>query len=213
MPYAEKVAWLDVETTGLDPVKQDVIQVAGIIEIGGNVMEEFEFKCQPHSFENIENRALEVHGYNREDLKRFELPIKAKNQIEAIFSKYVGKYDKTDKFTMAGYNVPFDYKFMKQFWLKCGDKYWGSFINYKLMDIYPLFELYCRVANVTLPNHKLVTAAEYFGLDFDSFGGAHDAMGDIRVTREICNIMGADLKRGIDSRGHGYDREPDNQVL
>jgi DNA polymerase-3 subunit epsilon len=127
---------------------------------------------------------MEVNGYTRADLEKFEHPGRVKAQLEGLFSRYVNKFDKTDKFTFAGYNSPFDFRFMKEFWKKSGDKYWGSFFEYKQMDIYPLFQMYSIAAKLNLPNHKLVTAAAHFGLDFGD-EGAHDAMADIRVTREV----------------------------
>ena len=179
-----KICYIDVETTGLDAVKQDVIQLAGIVEIDGEVLSTFEFTCQPYSYENIQQQAMDVHGYSRQDLEKFEHPGKVKAQLEGLFSRYVNKFDKNDKFTFAGYNSPFDFRFMKEFWKKGGDKYWGSFFEYKQMDIYPLFQMYAIAAKLDLPNHKLVTAADHFGLSFGD-AGAHDAMADIRVTREL----------------------------
>lgn len=179
-----KVLWLDTETTGLDPVKQDVIQMAGIIEIDGRVDSQFEFTCQPHSWDNIQQRALDVHGMSVEDLKTFAPPYEVKQQLEGLFSRYINKFDKNDKFILAGYNVDFDARFMKNWWAKCGDKFWGSYVEYKSFDVYPLFKLFCDAAGAIVPNHKLVTAAEYFGISFGD-EGAHDAMADIRVTREV----------------------------
>lgn len=179
-----KVCYIDVETTGLDAVKNDIIQLAGIIEIDGEVKATFEFECQPYSFENLEPKAMEVNGYTRQDLEKFDVPIKVKTQLECLFSKYVDKFNKNDKFIFAGYNSPFDFRFMKEWWKKGGDKYWGSYFEYKQMDIYPLFQMYAIAAKLDLPNHKLVTAAAHFGLDFGE-EGAHDAMADIRVTREV----------------------------
>ena len=187
---SRKVLWLDTETTGLDAVKNDVIQMAGIIEIDGEVDATFTFECQPHNYGNVEQRALDVSGRTVDMLHLYDIPLKVKTQVEGLFLRYIDKFDKNDKFILAGYNVDFDARFMKQFWAKCGDKFWGSYVEYKSYDVYPLFKLYCDAANVDVPNHKLVTAAAHFGLSFGE-EGAHDAMGDIRVTREI----GLKLKR------------------
>jgi len=192
---SNKILWLDTETTGLDPVKQDVIQIAGIIEIDGVVEKQFEFKCQPHSWDSVQQQALDVHGYSVADLRTFESPHSVKAQVEALLSRYVSKFDKTDKFILAGYNVGFDARFMKQWWLKAGDKYWGSFVEYKNYDIYPLFQTFSMAMELDIPNHKLVTAAAYFGYEF----GAHDALEDIRVTRLVGKDLGRIFKLGCDA--------------
>ena len=200
MAYGSKVLWLDTETTGLDAVKNDVIQMAAIIEIDGQVDCSFEFTCQPHNYDNVDQRALDVHGMQMNQLMSFEAPYKVKQQVEGVFKRYIDKFDKNDKFILAGYNVDFDARFMRQWWSKCGDKWWGSYVDYKSFDIYPMFFNYARMAKLSLENHKLVTAAAHFGISFGE-EGAHDAMADIRVTREVGNELGEIMLAGIKARG------------
>ena len=69
-----KVIYFDTETTGLDPVKNDIIQLACIIEIDNQVVDEFEFKIKPFDFQNISQEALDVHGYTLEMLREFPGP-------------------------------------------------------------------------------------------------------------------------------------------
>lgn len=197
-----KILWLDTETTGLNAVKQDVIQIAGMVEINGEVHEEFEYKCQPYSWDDISDQALEVHGYSRDHLKTFDPPTIIKSRVEAILSRWVDKFDKNDKFILAGYNVEFDNRFMREFWKKSGDKYWGSFVEYKVYDGYPLFQAFANAHQLDVPNHKLVTAAEFFGYNF----GAHDALEDIQVTRKVVKDLEAIMKIGGDHWLAGRER-------
>ena len=53
-----KLLWLDVETTGLNKEKCDIIQIAGIVVIDGEEKERFNFKCQPINWENIEPTSI-----------------------------------------------------------------------------------------------------------------------------------------------------------
>jgi DNA polymerase-3 subunit epsilon len=178
-----------------------VIQIACIIEIDGEVVNTAEFKCQPYSFDNIQEKALAVHGYSVADLMTFPDPRQVKAELEGLFSKHVNKFDKKDKMTMAGYNVPFDYRFMREWWKKGGDKFFGSFFEYKSYDIYPLFQTYALAANLDLPNHKLVTACKHFGIEFD----AHDALEDIRATRDLGVILKGIFEMGVLCTKRGYD--------
>ena len=202
-----KICYIDVETTGLDAVKNDIIQLAGIVEIDGKVESTFEFECQPYSYENLEPKAMEVNGYTRQDLEKFDAPQKVKAQLEGLFTRYINKFDKADKFTFAGYNSPFDYRFMKEWWKKGGDKFFGSYFEYKQYDIYPLFQMYAIAAKLDLPDHKLVTAAKHFGISFGD-AGAHDAMADIRVTRDV----GLKIQR-IFELGLAAVRAEENEML
>jgi DNA polymerase-3 subunit epsilon len=129
-----KVLYFDVETSGLDPIKNDIFTIGGIIEINGEVKEEFYFEIQPFSYENISQQALDVNGLKIDDIKKYMTPQEGYKKIISIFSKYINKYNKSDKFTCIGHNVKFDIDFLTQFFLKNNDTYLGSFIDYHFLD-------------------------------------------------------------------------------
>ena len=69
-----KLLFLDTETTGLEPGKHGVVQIAGIIEIDGVVKEEFDFLCRPFDGQLYEARALEMDeilAYHLEQAHRY----------------------------------------------------------------------------------------------------------------------------------------------
>jgi len=179
----DKVLYFDCETTGLSPVNNDIIQLAGLIEFKGVVVDEFNFKIQPFSYENISEKALEVSGTTIEVLKTYLEPRKAYQQIINKFSEYINKFDKEDKFTPVGFNIGFDLEFLNQFFIKNGDKYFGSWCNWRKVD--PLAVLYyldyAKKLNLDLPNFKLETVCQKLGIEIQ----AHDAMSDIKATREL----------------------------
>jgi len=176
-----KIFWNDVETSGLDPKRNDIISLAGIIEVDGKIKEEFKFNIQPFDWDNIELSALKVNGITVEQLKTFMTPKEAHKKLTNILGKYVNKYDRNDKFQFAGYNNDFDIKFMSEFFKKCGDKYFGSWIDYHRLDPQVLLQFLHLKGDIDLPNYKLETIAKYFDIKLN----AHDAMSDIKATREI----------------------------
>jgi DNA polymerase-3 subunit epsilon len=188
-----KILYLDTETTGLDPIKHDIVQVAGIIEINGEVKEEFEFKVQPSTYASIDEAALRVHGFSLEQIKGFEPPRTVHQKLTEIFGKYVSKFNPSDKFTPAGHNAKFDVDFMRQFFLKCGDQYFGSWCNYRTIDLLAVMSFLSYAEAVSLENQKLETIAKYFGVEFK----AHDALEDIRATREILKRLVAGLFKPV----------------
>jgi DNA polymerase III epsilon subunit-like protein len=202
-PEDIKVCWCDTETTGLDAIKNDVIQIAMLIEINGKLVDKLELKCQPYNWDDISEKALEVHGYGVEDLATFRRPRPTQTVVVDFLKKYVNPFDKQDKFVFAGYNAPFDVRMMREWFKKAGDKYFGSFFEYKPYDVYPLFSAYRQARGLTLENEKLVTAAAHFGLEFD----AHDALADITVTRDINEILKHILLLGC----REYEREDVNR--
>jgi DNA polymerase III epsilon subunit-like protein len=187
-----KVCYIDVETTGLDAVKQDIIQLAMLIEIDGVIVKKVEFKCQPITWNNIQDGALKVHGYTLADLKEFPDVRLTFSQVLDLLDTYVNKFDKNDKFVFAGYNCPFDSRFVREWFAKLGNPYFGSYFDYKEYDIFPLFKAYTQACGITLPNHKLVTAAEHFGIPLQ----AHDAMSDIMATYQIGKKIEEILRAG-----------------
>ncbi len=180
-----KVLWFDVETTGLDPKLNDIVSIAMLIEIDGQVKEELYLKIQPTNWNNISEEALKVNGFTLETLKTFMPPKEAHKQIVAFFSKYVDKYKKNktseDKLTPSGYNVLFDISFLGEFFKKCGDNYFGAFVDYHKLDIASIVLFLKLNKKIDLQGFKLLDVANYLQADIV----AHDALSDIRATREI----------------------------
>ena len=109
-----KLLYFDTETTGIDPIINDIIQISGIVEINDEVKEEFNFKVQPHSYENISKEALEVNGITIEQMKEYPTPQEVLSKLIKIFDKYVFKFNKADKFFPVGHNIRFDVDFLFQ---------------------------------------------------------------------------------------------------
>lgn len=180
-----KKIWIDTETTGLDPQAHDICQLAGIIEVDGKELREFDYKIRPLNFDSISEDALAVNGLTIEQLKAFPDAKDVLVEFIALLSGYVDSYDKQDKFTMYGYNVRFDADMLRAWMQKCGYKYFGSYFWWPAVDVAQNAHVKLMQAGqrLTMPNFKLATVAETLGITPD--GALHDAMTDIRLTREI----------------------------
>lgn len=182
-----KICYIDTETTGTNYNKNGLIQIAGMIYyITDNKYEkkkEFNFKLGTFEGDVIEDEALKVNGVTREEIKAYPDPIKVYNELSGIFGEYCDKYNKEDKMFFVGYNSRFDYDFMRQFFEKCGDKYFGSFFFFPAVDVMNTAIVHLIEQRYTLPNFKLATVANY--LQIDTEGNFHDAMKDIEITRMI----------------------------
>lgn len=177
-----KILYFDTETTGRNPVKNDIVQLSGIIEIDGEVKEKFNLRCQPVNWEAIEPEALEVTGNTIEEMKTWERPGVMLDRFIRILDKYCDKYDKNDKFTPAGYNVRFDLDFLQQFFIKNGQKYGtGSYQNWRAIDGLPIVHFLHYKGILDLSDCKLGTLCNHYGIEIQ----AHDALSDIIATREL----------------------------
>jgi len=176
-----KIFWMDTETTGLNAVKNDIIQLAYIIDIDGEIKLEKSIKFQPFNYATIETSALDVNHTTIEDLKSYQFPKQAFNILLNDLSKFINKFDKKDKFIIGGYNVNFDMNFLQNYFKKNNDKWFGCWFNYYKIDPLQLLYILDYKDIIKLPNYKLTSIAEYLNIELD----AHDALNDIRVTREV----------------------------
>lgn len=185
-----KALYFDVETTGLDANTAGLTQIAAILVIDGEEIDSFNFDINPYTYPtkvDISEDALRVTNKTVAMLKSYPDQKEQFNNFISFLDKHVNKYDKNDKLTPVGYNVAFDMKFL-QAWFKANNhSFFGSYIHYKDVDVFALAKLFQFVGAVDLPNHKLGTMCEHYGIDLGD--AAHDALADIRATRELLRVM------------------------
>lgn len=181
----KKAFYLDVETTGLHPKYNDIIQIACLIEINGEVVEEFTSFVKPFAMEHVNEQALKITGHTVAELATFPEPSIVYNNLVDLLGKYVNKYEKSDKLTPIGYNVKFDCDFLLSFFKKNDDKYYGSWFNWKTVDPLALLHMMDYKRKIALPNYKLATVCQHFGIPLK----AHDALHDIKATRELWYLL------------------------
>ncbi len=195
----KKILFFDCETTGLDPNRNGLIQWASIIDIDGEAVDEVQINVKPFpndAFQDKEGnqgttKAKDMLGVisNFEtptgvkitDIANYLAPQVALGQINAFLQKHISKFDKNDKAYIGGYNVLFDIAFLSKFYEKCGDKYLGSYINWKQIDVRSMLYMLDFDGLISLDNFKLETVARHYGIELD----AHNPSSDIRATREL----------------------------
>lgn len=185
-----KELWFDVETTGTNPYKNDIIQFAGMIVESGEVVDQFQIFIQPINWTAISEEALLVNKISREDMKGFQTPRRGYEEIIKFFSKHVNRYDKADKLTPCGYSVDFDVQFLRGLFRNNKDNYLGSYINYRYLDTLYLIRYLERRGRLALRNHKLETICDYFKIKI----AAHDALSDIQATFAVQKKIDAMIK-------------------
>ena len=193
-----KLFFYDLETTGTNPGRHGIHQISGEIVIDGKTVETFDFKVQPNPKAQIEDAALAVGGVTREQIMAYPPMGQVYTQLVAMLSKYVDKFDKTDKFHLVGYNNRgFDDNFLRGFFLQNGDKFFGSFFWADSIDVLVLASTFLADHRAELPNFKLATVADFLGIDTTA-GKLHDASFDIFVTKAVFDfIMSKFIMRGV----------------
>jgi DNA polymerase III alpha subunit (gram-positive type) len=192
MELNKKYFWFDVETTGVDPKEHDIIELSFII-VNGPVTDERQIFMQPFSYDNISPTALEVNNRTIEEIKTFPEPGQAYKDLIKILSAHVDKFDKADKFKPCGHNAKFDTDFLRQFFIKNFDKYYGSWFRNEFLCSMAMAMLLDELDYISPDDFKLATLAKVYGIDT---GVEHEGMSDIRTTRTLFRAMVKQLQCG-----------------
>lgn len=179
-----KIIFIDTETGGVNPEKAALIQLSGIIRIDKKDVEKFNFYIKPFENSEVNEKALEVQGRTLEELKtdKYVEEKEVYKQFINILDKYIDKYDRTDKFIVAGYNVRFDVDILKAFFQRHGNNFLFSYLDSSMLD--PLYSIrLLQIAEIlpVLENNKLETWCKHFGIELK----AHDSLEDIEATKKL----------------------------
>lgn len=184
-----KLLFFDLETTGVNPAKNGIHQISGMIEIDGVEKERFDFHVQPNPKAIIEEQALSVAGVTREQVLNYPPMGEVHNELVAMLGKYVDKFNKKDKFFLVGYNnASFDNQFLRGFFLQNGDNYFGSWFWSNSIDVMVLASQHLATCRHDMENFKLATVAKFMGINVND-EALHDAYYDIYLTREIYKLL------------------------
>ncbi len=116
------LAFIDIETTGLDFTRHEIIEIGCVITTPKlRVIEKFELKIKPKHIKNADPVALKINHYNKKDWNQ------ASNLEEAI--QILAK--KVKDCIMVGQNVSFDYGFLEYAFAK---NKWKNTMHYHKLD-------------------------------------------------------------------------------
>ncbi len=178
-----KILWLDTETTGTDPEKHGIVQIAGIVEIDGEVKEEFNFKVKPFAEDQIDFGAIEATGLDLREAIGYPEPAGILQHFVNLMEKYIDKFDKEDKFCPAGYNVAFDLNFIWQWCMKQDFKYFRSYVSHVKIDV--MNHAHYLVGMGLMEQPESFSLTDVCALLEVELPDAHDALADIRATRAL----------------------------
>lgn len=179
-----KIIWLDVETTGLSHLNCGLLQIAALYEEDGEIKDKFVSYVKPFPIDQTDPEALKVNNLTKEKIESFPEPAKVYKGLVRFLDNHIDKYDKRDKAIPAGYKISFDINFLKQFWIKNNDKYFGSYFFWIPIDIMDVVVLYHYLnGSPMLGGFKLADQLKYFDIKLPN--GLHDAEVDIEATREL----------------------------
>jgi DNA polymerase III alpha subunit (gram-positive type) len=185
-----KRAFIDVETTGLN-WDSGIHQLALIIDINGQPVHEQTWEICPDPRCKIEDKALEVSGKSRAVMASSMPEANFFREFQVVLSKFITcKYDRQDKLHFTAYNAQFDDSRLRDLFRRQNDRYYGSWFwnPYDCVMIHAGRHL--RPIRHQMLDFKLGTVCTAMGLIWDN-AEAHDALYDIRMTRELHRALEA----------------------
>ena len=157
---------IDVETTGISPEKERLIEIGAFRPETGEI-----FRALINPGRPLPERITELTGITDEMLE--DAPEEA--EVMAALLEWLGEDN-----ILLGHNISFDHSFLVQAIRRCGytePQFYG-------IDTLKLSRVLCP----ELPNKKLETMVEHFGLTNER---AHRAFEDARVTVEVYRCLKA----------------------
>lgn len=174
------ILFYDLETTGLDAKRNAIHQIGGILEVDGYMVDQFDIRMRPHAGAVIDPKALAVSNVTKTDIMAYE-PASCVPLSLRLNDRCTGE----NRIHLAGWNnIRFDDEFLRE-WCKHLGKprmfnywFWPQSIDVMVLATYAL-----RYQRHQLKDFKLSTVAAHLGCIRE--GDAHEAMSDIKLTREV----------------------------
>ena len=185
-----KLFFFDLETTGVNNEIHGIHQISGEIVIDGESKESFNWFVKPHEGARIDPQALEVVRKTEEEIMSYPDMNTVYWKLIKMLSKYVQRFDKTDKFYLVGYNnASFDNQFLRSFFIRNKDKYFGSWFWANSIDVMVISTPILAPLRHSMPDYKQATVAKYLGIPVEE-EKLHDASYDIFLCKEIYKRSG-----------------------
>jgi DNA polymerase-3 subunit epsilon len=184
------MCFIDCETTGLNNKLHNIFQLSGIVtDPDLTVLEKFDLRFRPFSLEYIDAGSTEKTGMTKEKLENLEMTApEAYQEFIKVLSRHCNKYNKADKMQMVAYNATFDTDFIREFFIKNGDNYFGSWFFTPSICVMQAAAWFTQRVRGALPNFKLGTVCKSAGLTWNE-DEAHDALYDVEKTIELYTYL------------------------
>jgi len=170
--YVPDYVVFDLETTGIHPSFDKVVEISAIKVVGGFVDSEFSTLVNPEM--HIPYEATDVNNITDQmvkDAPTFDVALKD-------FLDFAGDY------VLVGHNIQlFDLKFLYRDAKNC----WGKTLGNDYVDTLPLSRKYLP----DLDHHTLLDLADYYNITVKD---AHRALGDCRMNQRIYESLREEME-------------------
>jgi len=185
------IVFVDVETSGLDPRRYEITQIAAAAVSDWVVVDAFECKLR-FDIEKADSRALEINHYDSVVWAGKAIsPSMAKFSFDCFLRKYADKeHVRGWDCRIGAHNAPFDMSFVKQLYKQ--NPYYhsdGSLLGLDAVieiDTLKLARQYFKDKKVGPLSYKLGDLCDFFEIKYDK---RHEAMADVLATVKLAKVL------------------------
>jgi len=162
-----KRLFIDLETTGLDNKNDQIIQFGYIYKVG---------------------KVIKKRGLIKVEIGENIYP-----EMIKLLNTLVDRFNKEDKMYFLAYNAHFDTDFMRELFLKNGNKFFGAYFYTPSIDIMQIVADRMMSNKVRPENFKLSTICKYYKIPVVE-NKLHNADYDIDITHQLYTKLKAKKK-------------------
>lgn len=186
-----KIIFFDTETTGLDPVKCGMHQLAGEIVINDEVVNRFDYRINPFKGCEVDSEALKISNTSSLDFLKYHKEYQVSFMFSDLLNKYLDYKNKQDKFFLAGWRVPeYDVKFLQSFFERnfslkevFNSYFWSNPIDVKTLATNHLIQ-----ERQYMNSFSLAPVAKHLGIEVKE-SELHKAAYDAYLCRKVFEIV------------------------
>lgn len=178
---------VDVETSGLDPYRHQLLSIAIVPAVGDrdplvvyvrHMLSDINWQATGRSFFN---------KYYDDWTKQAVLPFEACEKI----AQYVRIFG--DEITLAGHNIAFDYSFLKQLFNAHAENGCELGASHRLIDTHTLLKVLQWRGKLPININSSTKAFQHFEVDVPT-STRHTALADALATRLLLTLLHKELK-------------------
>lgn len=164
--FVDDYVLVDIETTGLSPINDDIIEIGAIKVKNNKIIDTYNELIKIDR--NLLPFIINLTGITDEMLKKGKMP----NIVYKDFINFIGDN------IIIGHNINFDLGFLCN---KC-----KKYLNYNIPNDYIDTMYIARKLVPNCINYKLGTLAKLFNISYE---GAHRGLKDVEITYEVYNNL------------------------
>jgi DNA polymerase-3 subunit epsilon len=168
------LVFVDCETTGLDPARHELVEVAAIRVSPQTLAVQIEIamRVRPDRIDDADPESLRIVGFSEEAWSD-ALPLdEAMAQLEPVL----------DNAMLAGHNVAFDRSFLDAAWTRVGHR--PDNLDYHLLDTATM--AWPLLSSGALSSVSLTSVCKHLGIER---GREHSALPDARASLEVARRL------------------------